>query len=388
MTKRVKTVRTVVGDEEDEHPPDEKHSLEDEAMEDAARDFADSEQLIQLHRYDPVIGGRPRLLGGLSPSEFNGLHVMERFGGGRYFGRWKKKDGTYKRYYFDIEGPPKIAAVTEERATRQETGGAFSFLHGQSSEDEGQGSDGISAVDMLRIIAETRKEAREEMRMMIEMLRPAQPPQDATEKVFSLVEKIVPLIAQGGDGGGTSNPWLFALAQLKEPIMKAVDTIHLAVTKQTTGGPLVGAPVPDGKRLTPPPQPEPVPVEKEPEPKTENDMLLESFRGYVPLLCQAASEGKDLDLYCDLILDQVPVFGYDRLRKWLMEPGCLDQLATLDPRLAEQRNNRRERQWWEDLRALLLVALNEELGHGVRSVQPESNPDPSGGSPAPSKPGA
>jgi hypothetical protein len=393
--KRERYVKVTEDELEMSSQPDGASDSDDRALEDAIKDFAEGERVIKLYRLPSILsGGRPRLLAGIPREDFNDVMIQDRWGGGRYFGRWKRKDGTYRRFNFEIEGEPKPMGGPETdrpaHVQREEPEpGPYRFL-GNRGDDSGEArhvgaSESISTVDILRIIAETRKEAREEMRMFAEMLRPAVTPPDATEKVFSLVEKIVPLIVQGGGGGDGSggNPWLFALSQLKDPIMKAVDTIHLAVTKQGAALAPVPAP-PDGKRLTPPPPaaPQPVQPEKEPEPQSEEAMLIESFRPYMAMMTRAASVGGEPADYCNMILDQVPELFYDRLRTWLLKPGCLDDLAKLDSNVYAQQA------WWNALRGLLLESLNEVVGHGVRTVQPEPDSDPTTSGATPGNPAA
>ncbi len=372
----------VVGPLEQEVEEEERHDSEDDEMEAALKDMAPGYRVVKLYRYPGghETGGRPRLLGGIAPEDFTDILIQQQFGGGRYYGRWKKKDGTYLRYNFEIEGEPKILTRAAEEARRVEQAredNPYGFLkQGQQDEQQQDGDAGIGTTDILRIMAETRRESREEMRMLLELMRPAQPAPDATEKVFSLVEKIVPLISTGGGDGSGGNPWLFALSQLKEPLMKIVDTIHTAVTKPPQPTPAPGQPAPTGKRLDQPPKPEPEPTPTEPEPKSEDEMLLESFRPYLGMLVKAAAEGKDPALYADLVLDQTPVFAYDRLRTWLLKPGCLDDLAKLDQAVYH------DKAWWTALRGTLLDTLNEDLGHAVRPIQPREDPDPPAGGPA------
>jgi hypothetical protein len=390
MTKRVtrKSVN-MVGSQE--YEDDESQDLENRGMEEAIQDFAEGKNIIKLYRHpNELTGGRPRLLCSLAREDFNDVYVLNRFGGGKYFGRWRLKNGQYTRFNFDIDGEPKVFTREVEEAqqhTQEQEGNPYGFLKRGEQEKESQEDPdrGIGTADILRIIAETRRESRDEMRMLLELMRPQMQPQpDATEKVFSLVEKIVPLITQGGNDGSGGNPWLFALAQLKEPLMKMVDTIHTAVTQPK--------PAPAGSKVEPvriPPSvggatnvprsdlPEPLsPVPApEPEPKSEDDMFVESFRPYLGMLMKAAAEGKDPALYADLILDQTPVFAYDRLRVWLNKAGCLDDLAKLDQAVYHDRG------WWTALRGLLVEALNEELGHAVRPVQSSEDSDPPEGSP-------
>jgi hypothetical protein len=373
VRKRVTT--EMIGDEEDERPKDEQEDAEDMAMEKAVLDFADGERMIKLYRYPGDLGGRPRFLGGLSQQDFNEVFIQERFGGGKYFGRWRKKNGQYTRFSFDIDGEPKVFTRAQERAAQEEDEGEpYPYLNRGQQE---QGGEKISMVDVLRMMAETRKEAREEMRQIVELMQPRANAPDSTDKVFSLVEKIVPLISQGGDGGN-SNPWLFAITQLKEPLSKFLDTVHTAITKgpaQTAPGnpmrPNTGQPSVTAQPQGPPPEPQPKVEIIEP---TEGEMIADSFKEYLPMFIKAASQGKDPALYCDLVLDQVPVFGYDRLRKWLLTAGCLDDLAKLAPIISADPN---QRVWWEALRKLLFDAINEELGDAPSDLQPKSHTDSS-----------
>jgi hypothetical protein len=374
MAKKV-TKRTVeiLGEEEPE--PDEKEDMDDRAMEDVAKDFADGERLVKLYRYPGDLGGRPRFLGGLAREDFNEVPIQERFGGGRYFGRWRKKNGQYTRYSFEIEGEPKVFTRAEEaRALETEEWEPYPYLNRQGNES---GSEKINMIDVLKMMAETRKEAREEMRVMLEMMRPAQTAPDATEKVFSLVEKLAPLISQGGGEGG-GNPWLFALSQLKDPIMKIVDTIQTAVQKgpAQAGSPVSTGTPPMEKRIPPPAPLPPIPenTPEPPAPTSEDDMLAESFKDYLPLLVKSAHERKDPGLYVDLILDQVPRFAYDRLRTWLLKAGCLNDLAKYAPAISEDPV---QRIWWEALRVQLIGALNEEIGDAPRNLQPVIDSDTS-----------
>jgi hypothetical protein len=378
MAKRQKKITTeIVGDEEEEQPKDEQEDSDDKAMEEVARDFADGERLVKLYRYGGSLGGRPKFLGGLAREDFNEIYVQAHFGGGGYFGRWKKKSGLYTRYSFDIEGEPKTFSAAQERAAHEEDepGKFYPYLGNQGQEEESQGTDKIGMIDVLRMMAETRKEAREEMRSIIELMRPGQNAPDTTDKVFSLVEKIVPLIQTGGDGGG--NPWLQALSHLKEPLLKIVDTIQAAVQKGPAQAPVTRSgpaqPVVTAQPHASAPEPQPTGQ------PSEGDMLASMFKDSLPLLVKAADEGRDIGLYCDLVLEQVPVFGYDRLRRWLLTAGCLDDLAKYAPVISAEQ---KQREWWEALRRALVTAINEELGHGDTDIQPVSDSDPSTSSPA------
>lgn len=381
-------VGQMVGEAVTEPEKDTLEDSSDKAMEEAVRDFAEGERVVKLYRYQGPLGGRPRLLCGLAREDFNDVFVQERFGGGEYFGRWRNKRGLYTKFNFDIEGPPKEEPERERVQQRNdEEREPYPYLSqpAQPAGEESRSSQ-IGMIDVLRMMAETRKEAREEMRVMLEMMRPMQSAPDATEKVFSLVEKLAPLISQGGNGEGASgNPWLFALSQLKDPIMKAIDTIHTAVVKgsqpqqpaQRSPQAVIPPASPIGQ-VTPgatvEPQQHPVTMNPEQLQPTEGEMLADSFKAYIPMMVKAADEKQDPGIYCDLVLANVPGFLYNRVRDWLVKPGCLDDLAKHAPIISADRN---QRLWWEALQGMLVSALNEEIGDHGPGVQSQSNSDPS-----------
>lgn len=360
MPKEVRTKkRTTVeempvgGEWEDERPKEEMVSSDDLAMEEAARDLADSEKYIKLYRVNEQ-GGRPRFLAHMIPEEFSEGFIADRFGGGRYFGRWKMESGAYKRYPFEIEGEPFPVARKIPRIQEEEEEPVFVPTVEPSNNQT------LGAGDVIRLIQDARKDAREEMRMLMEMMRPAAPPPQATDQVFSLVEKIVPLI---NSGGGETNPWLFALSQLKEPLTKLVDTAHAALTNhQTMQRPVMQA------APTPPAAAQPI-APQAATPQSEDDVILNMVRPYLGMLTTAAKTGSDPALYAEMILDQVPESLHNQLKEWLSKEGCLDKIALLAPAI------RYQAAWWEELRTTILQTLAEKTDNAIRTIQPDENTD-------------
>ena len=153
-----------------------------------------------------------------------------------------------------------------------------------------------------------------------------------------------------------------ALDKLKEPLTKIVDTIQVAVTQNKRALPNVPIqPVPEGPGNPPPPPTEP---------QKEESMILGAMKSLLPVLTNGAAKGSDPDLYVDFLLDQLPRPFYNQALSWLMEPDCLEQLAQKEPGI------RYQQEWWSALRSGLVSALNEELGHGSESVQPQPASDP------------
>jgi hypothetical protein len=343
---------------------------------------------VKLYRYQGPLGGRPRLLCGLAREDFNDVFIQERFGGGEYFGRWRNRKGLYTKFNFDIEGPPKVSEEPERVGAIQpndEGGAPYPYLQKpEPAQAPEQGAERIGMIDVLRMMAETRREAREEMRGIIELLRPAAAPPNATEQVFSLVKELLPMINGGGGESGTGNALIDGFIKLKDPIMKALETAQLALKREPQPAPMPPQPAQrPPQAVIPPTSPvghvtpgatvepqQPITVNA----PTEGDMLADSFKEYIPMLVKAADAGKDPGLYCDLILDQVPRFVYHRVRAWLVKPGCLDDLAKHAPIISE---SLQQREWWEALRRMLIDSLNEEIGDAPGSVQPQPHSDPS-----------
>lgn len=332
--------------------------VDDQAMQQAVMGMASTERYVRLYRINDQ-GGRPKLIESLIPQDFNETYVQSRFGGGRFQAKWIDKSGRLYKYPFEIEGKPKFPDDEEEPDETFQTvqPGVQTFQPSQPA--------GPSFMEIIGLMNEARKDARMEnaemMRMMMEGLRPQAAVQapSGIEQTLGFVKELLPII---GQGGGEPMPWYAnVLLQLKDPLTKLLDTANTVVANS-------GRPQPAPMRPTQPMlKPNPV---VQPEPKEETDMILSQFKSYLPVLLRGAAKNTDPTVYVEMILDQVPSMAYDALRKWLLEPGCLDKLVAVEPGIQFQV------EWWESLRGGLLEALNEELGNGVRSIQPESDTVP------------
>jgi len=320
---------------------------EDQEMMEIAQSLPGGVRCINLYRQPGAQGGRPKFIAQLVPESFSEATIQEMYGGGSYFARWQKKDGGLMRFQFDIEGPPRIQQTLEPEEDESPIYAEPIRPSGDERRNE------MSTLDVIRMMSETRREAREEFRSLLELMRPAPAPPDATKQVFELVEKIVPMI---GQGGGDGNPWITALTYMKEPLTKLVETINVAVTR-----PSVPAMPVQPSRMNPAAM---QPHYDKPEVTTvqEPDMLSFFLKQYLPILVKAAAKNVDPGSYADLILDQVPESQYPKLKEWIEKPGCLDDLAKLDPGI------RYQQEWWVGLRTNLIEALNVPSG-----VQPESD---------------
>jgi len=331
---------------------------DDVAMQQAVMGMASTERYVRLYRINEQ-GGRPKLIESLIPQDFNETYVQSRFGGGRYQAKWIDKSGKLYKYPFEIEGKQKFPEDEEDESDE-----GYQTVQPTVQTSQPSQPAGPSFMEIIGLMNEARKDARAEnaemLRLMMEGMRPAvvTPQPSGIEQTLGFVKELLPIIGQGG-GGGEPMPWYAnVLLQLKDPLTKLLDTANTVVANS-------------GKAQPPPMRPaqhmlKPNPV-VQPEPKEEPDMIVGQFKMYLPVLLRGASKNTDPSVYVDMILDQVPSMAYDPLRKWLMEPGCLDKLVAIEPGVQYQV------EWWQSLQSGLIEALNEELGHGLRSVQPESD---------------
>lgn len=339
---------------EQKSPEHEVDENDQEAI-DAFNALPSGSRCISLYRHPTSErGGRPMFISQILPESFNEPFVQELYGGGRYQGKYRTKDGKLLVRYLDIFGAPKDHI--EEKPSKEEK------LQDQRREEEAYepyyrehdaGQDrGLSTLDVMKLMQETRREARDEMRSLLEMMRPAQQNPDATQQVFSLVEKIAPLMAQSGGGDG-GNPWLMALMQFKDPILKIVESVATVATRPPSFPP-----------SGPPPQHNPI---RQPSPSQgvqevqEPDMIGLLLRQALPVLVNAAKKNVETGTYADMILDQVPESQYPRFKAWLERPDCLEEIAKFDPGI------RYQQEWWTSLRDNLLEALTPDAAAHIQS---------------------
>ena len=303
-------------------------------------------------------GGRPKFISQIAPECFEEPFIQEQFGGGLYFARWKKKDGAILRSKpMEIDGEPKDQKPP--RLDKEDEPETAYIANQQPSHYPSAGPEhgGLSAIELFKMMnderREARAEAREEMRTILELMKPAQQSPDMTKQVFDIVEKVVSMTGQvGGDGG---NPWITTLAMFKEPLTKIVDTIQSAVNRPSIPNPPAHPAVRQAQPAAP------VQVASQPQ---EEDVIQLLIRQYLPVLVGAASKNSDTETYANLILDQVPESQYASFRNWLTQPDCLDRLAQIAPAIQYQQD------WWISLRQTLAEALTDAL-------QPDSTPEQS-----------
>lgn len=340
MPRRKKTTIEL----EDEPEKDTQIENAESDIENALKSVPGGVTSIKLYRVLPQ-GGRPKFLTELSPEEFSESNVKEMYGGGSYKIRAQKGNGKWGVSMFDIEGfPKKLKPSDMEEDPDEEEEETPNPIHQQIVQQAPQ-FDAFAIMKMMQA-AEDRGEAR--MMKMLEMMRPQQQSPDVTKQVFEIVEKIAPMMA-GGDGGGS--PWMMALTQFKEPILKIVDSIHVALSRQ---------PVPPSG---PPPHVHAQVQPNPPQQPREDDMLKVLIRQYLPVFVNAARQNGSPDLYADMILEQIPQTMYPKLEQWLSTPAWFEDVKSHDPIVIEAQAG-----WWNLLRSSLLEGMKPDVASSLQSA--------------------
>ena len=304
---------------------------------------------LQVFRYHPGSkGGRPEYIDDISPDQFDFKMLKSMFGGGKFQVKWENENGTESKGDFEIAGPRIDFDYVPEPPADQPT----APLVAPSQTTVLPQPQGIDPMMMLKMIQEARKEAREEMRTMLEFMRPQQQSPDVTKQVFEIVEKIAPMMS-GGDGGG--NPWMMALAQFKDPILKIVDSVHLALTKP----PATMQPNPPSMQATMQDA-----TQSQPQQPSKDDMLKLLIRQYLPVFVNAARNNGAHDIYADMILDQVPQTMYPKIATWLQGPDWFADIVAMEKNVEFQAG------WWNLLRASILQGIEE---HATSDIQPAAD---------------
>lgn len=297
---------------------------------------------LQVFRYSPGSkGGRPTYIDDISPEQFDFKTMKSMFGGGKFQVKWDNEDGSISKGDFDIAGPyinfdsqPEVERTPEP---------VFQPTVNQPIQQTPQAFDPFQLMNMMQK-AEERGEAR--MMKLLEMMRPQQQSPDVTKQVFEIVEKIAPMMS-GGDGGGS--PWMMALTQFKEPILKIVESVHVALTRQ---------PIPQAQ-VIPPTQSQQSTIGNPPTQPQEDDMIKLLVKQYLPVFVNAARSGGDVGIYADMVLEQVPKNLYPKLEAWLMGTWFED-LKSIDKNIEYQAG------WWNELRAYILEGTGPDAASNVQ----------------------
>ena len=339
----------------------------DEELDTVFADFPQNEACIELYRTSDK-GGRAAFIEDIMPSEFSFGYVCRVYGGGKYIAKGKYQDGSVAKRSFEIEGPsfpikrkvPASDPVTHGPVDRQ----AVPVVEIPRREDGSFDGAAVMAsmMNMMKAMIQETKGSKadwlSEMREMRAIFGTGDKPVTPVAEAISMLKQGIELgSAAGGDGG---IPWMLIVDKLQGPITELVSAL---TRKPTMVNPPPGVP------LQPPPMPGPTASSPQPETVNMETMLLTALKGMLPILCTGAAREADPANYVDFLLDQIPEKFYPTAKSWLEKSDCLDQLAAMDPGI------RYQEKWWVLLRDGLLQALNEELGHAPRTVQPEPASD-------------
>lgn len=376
-------------DQELTKPTDQepKPITEDDELEDVFADFPQNDSCIELWR-TTAQGGRPEFIEQMTPSAFSFAYVTDTYGGGRYVAKGKYQNGDVEKRSFTVAGDPfpvrrklekpLIESLDHPRQTTTAAPTATVTL------PEGAGANEVILVVMnmfQKMITEMRGSKTEWLQELKEMReifgvgdKPAGP-QAQVQELIGMIKTGIELGQASGEGGGGGFPWMMAFDKFQAPLTKLADTVYMAVAgaKGNTVANVPVQPVPAGA----------APIQSatveaaQPEPKKEENMILTAFKSLLPMLLTGAAKNSEPALYVDFLLDQIPGPFYDKARTWLMEPDCLEQLAKVEPGI------RFQQEWWSSLRNGLIEALDEELGHAPRTLQPEPNTNASADRSAP-----
>lgn len=345
--------------------PDAVIDPDDEEIDQVFAQFPQNEPCLELFRIHPQ-GGRPLFLENLTPSLFSFGYVTGRFGGGKYYARGKYKDGSRVRLPFEIEGDPfPVKRVVPIEATASVSGQPPPVLgFSEPIQIHGEGNQALVSI-MRSLIHEMRNSEQqflEKMKLYKELFAPPPRTEAPLDTALNMFQRGVEMAGAVGGEGGIS-PWLLVLRELKEPLGKIVETVQLAMKQPAKPAPVGVAPVI-------PKLPGATDTAPEPQPSGQNMMMLQ-FKAILPLLINGATKNTEPGLYVDFILDQMPESAYPQLKDWLSTPGCLDQLAAMEPGI------RFQTEWWNELRNGLLIELSGgPEPHAIRPIHARQNQDP------------
>lgn len=348
----------------------------DDELDDVLADFPQNDACIELYRINAQ-GGRPAFLEEMMPSGFSFASVKREYGGGRYMAKGRYANGTRKKMSFEIEGEP----IPVRRKFINVDNHAPVFPTGQRSIEteaippvraDGQDFQAAMVEMMGKMISQSREsetQVLEKMRLYKDLFGGNQQPvkEAPLDVALNMFQKGVEMAAMNGGGDNQQSFWLMAIREMKDPLLKIVDTIQSAIAQPKQINPAVSGGKPVVATVN-------VPTSETVLEKKEDPMLslLPIIKSYMPSLVNGAAKNSDPGLYVDFLLDQIPTTAYPGFHEWLMKPGCLDQLAMFEPGV------RFQKEWWESLRAALIEGLSEEL-HGASNVQPSENVEPTAG---------
>lgn len=354
-----KTVTTI----EDETPPETAPGIEaysyiddddqsvaaESALEGLLSEFSGSGDAI-VNVYRQIDGANNiAFLFKTTPTEMRGGEIMEKlrdsYGSGDYRVHVREGHRIVGNKGFSVEA----AAVAEVAAVKDNSSDMMAMMMAQMNNQQALMITAIEAFGN-RTPPATPDPAAQQLAMvqilatLKEIATPATP-QNADDGVERLIQGIT-LAQKLGKGDGETNT--------SDILMEGLRQFAPAIAQATTQGLAAqGVPgAPGAPQLAPPPQGEPTP---------EQAAMFQQtlLRTQLKFLVKNAQEGRNPELYAELLLDQV---GEEKLLEFIGAPDAMDKLIALVPEVETVRP------WFERMRVVILeLTAPENADHNEGS---------------------
>lgn len=276
--------------------------------------------------YRALPNRREQFITKLDVADFDPEIIKGRFGGGDFI--IKAYDDHSKirlNQRLSIEGAPIIESAVQSGQQASAPAVDVGALVAAMQDSNAQLLAGLAQI-MRPAPAPSRAEMLQEMAMMREMFAPAQVPVAQSDPIAMLLKgiELSRTLQTPATGEATGMDVLLESIRSFAPAISTVvaqGQEHKKVAHQKQPHPIPAQAVPGQAALA---VPEIKPIE-------DKNMLLKYYLG---VLCGYAAQNRDVSLYADLIADNL---NYSQLSELLSKPNTVDYLATLDPRVNDNR---------------------------------------------------
>lgn len=319
----------------------------DEALSDLAPDTKG------IYFYRIAERGRPKFLDMLEVGAFSPQAFKDLYGGGRYRYRAKKKDGSVKAGYFEIDGEPRTPPISVSVPTAPSgmTGLSQQILDRLDrleSRLHAPQSEALTEKLLMALLARPDSEAAflSKLSLYKDLFSGGGGDTGIGKSLLDTIKELAPILA-----GGEVSPWLMALEKLGPVVEKLAGSL-------TTPRVQPGASVPRERLQAPSPETKPMPTPKDP------SLPEELVRPYIPMFLIAATRDADPMPYVQIVMDQCPPEKKAELEAWLKTEKWWADLVALDNRIGLQAA------WWGELRDLLTDVLAGREPGGATDHEP------------------
>lgn len=332
---------------------------QDSALAKVIAQLTSEDSCIKVYRMQPQgKSGKPSYLGTHNPGDFIEPEelIKREYGGGRFLWKAYAESEMVASGEINIEGDPIGSSGTVQRIGQPGQ---------QPSPYSNPAAPTDPIADILRVLTEQNKIIIEKLtapqqnsitdrlvNAAIENILGggASKPQTPMSEVLGIIKAVGDM---SGQFGGDRPIWYDLVKELKDPLMKVAETVKIAIERQQPrkpkppiptqpGQPAISAPNGNGTTPTPSPVPDPAP----------SNPVVSMIGAYMPMLQQAASDGRDPDEVAESISTFIPDLMLPQVKAWLEKEGCLDELIASYPEIVYTRA------WWIQLRTSLYESLN------------------------------